>query len=63
MTFANRDEFCRRWEELRFGQFVPSLAAIRSGFNALLDSQIVSMFSPLEFERLICGDSELPSIR
>jgi hypothetical protein len=36
---------------------MPSLAAIRSGFNTRLDSQIVSVFSPLEC--LICTDFEL----
>jgi hypothetical protein len=39
---------------------MPSLAAIRSGFKALLDRQIVSVFSPLELECLICDDSEFP---
>jgi hypothetical protein len=37
---------------------MPSLVAIRCGFNALLDSQIISVFSPLELECLICSDSE-----
>jgi hypothetical protein len=38
---------------------MPSLATIRCGFNALLDPQIDSIFSPLELECPICSDSEL----
>jgi hypothetical protein len=42
---------------------MPSFATIHSGLNALLDPQIVSVFSSLELELelecLICGDSEL----
>jgi hypothetical protein len=55
VIFANRYELYRRWEELRIGQRMLTIAAIRSGFSALLDSQIVSMFS--QPECFICGDS------
>jgi hypothetical protein len=63
VTPANRDEFCRRWEELWIGQLMPSLAAIRSDFNVLIDSQIGSVFTLLELACLICGDSGLSADR
>jgi hypothetical protein len=59
VTLVNRNEFCRRWDKLRIEQLMSSLAAIRCGFNALLNPQIVFVFSPLELECLICGDSEI----
>ena len=60
MTDENKEEFVDRICEMKTrGEFNEELEAFLRGFNLIVPSCLVSMFSPSELQLLIAGESSI----
>jgi hypothetical protein len=61
--FQTKDQFCSLWEKARIDELLPSLTAIKQGFDMLIKPSLMVQFGALEVERLVCGEMDFPMQR
>eukprot|EP00457_Paulinella_chromatophora_P001529 gb/GEZN01001531.1/.p1 GENE.gb/GEZN01001531.1/~~gb/GEZN01001531.1/.p1 ORF type:complete len:768 (-),score=240.41 gb/GEZN01001531.1/:611-2914(-) len=59
ITFQNREEFCRLFEEYRLHEFDLQLEAMRTGLATIVPVQLLGLFTPQELELMVCGTKQI----
>ena len=57
VTFAQRQEFVRRYESCRLSESSVQLQSLARGLQRMVPSQLLRLFTAQEFQRMVCGRS------
>ena len=60
VSFENKEEYVRRALNYRLGEFDRQIAAVREGMAEVVPVPLLSLFTGVEMETMVCGSPDIP---